>query len=126
MIRGPLSDRLEYAILEIVSGASNADHQNYWGGWETSVRPLVRDYSDPKDLLGAFKRLRENGVLCLTKPDNLARKRHGFDYSGSPADDEKFFLDSSLGFNAVLTDAGRSYWNRIRVEKKSATIGFPR
>jgi len=124
MIREPLSDRLEYAILEIVS-RYNADHQNYWGGWETSVRAIVPDYCQQSDLLGAFKRLWKNRALYLTKPDNLTRKRHAFYYPGDPADDEKFFFDSSLGFNAKL-NVGRRYWDGIRVEKKTAIIGFPR
>jgi hypothetical protein len=121
MVKGPLSDRLEYAILEIVFRQTKADHQNYWGGWETEVRALVPDYSDTQDLLAAFKRLWTGGVLRLTKPDNAGR--HAHDYSGNNADDDIFFFTG--GFNAVLTPAGRSYWDGIRVQKKSASIGFP-
>jgi hypothetical protein len=125
MIKGPLSDRLEYAIFDTVSRASTADHQNDWSGWEASVKLLVPDYSQPPDLLAAFKRLWNGGVLRLTKPDNPTRQRHALDYSGDPADDEKFFFDPSFGFNAVLTDAGRSYWDGVRGEKKSTAVGFP-
>ncbi len=124
MVKGPLSDRLEYAILEIVFGNSQADHQNYWGGWETEVRALMSDYSNQFDLLAAFKRLWNggNGVLRLTKPDNATMRRHAFDFSGDDADDNAFFFTGP--FNAVATPAGRSHWDGIKVEKKAATIGF--
>ena len=126
MVKGPMSDKLEYAILEIVFRTQQADHQNYWGGWETEVRALVPDYSNQFDLLAAFKRLWNggSGVFRLTKPDNPTMRRHAFDYSGHDADDNAFFFTGN--FNAQATLAGRSYWDGIKVEKKPTSIGFPK
>ena len=125
MVKGPMADKLEYAILEIVFRNSQADHQNYWGGWETEVRAVVSDYSNQFDLLAAFKRLWNggNGVLRLTKPGNATMRRHAYDYSGNDIDDNVFFFTGP--FNASATPSGRSYWDGIRVEKKPPTIGFP-
>lgn len=126
MVKGPLSDKLEYAILEIVFRNPQADHQNYWGGWETEVRSLISDEYNQFDLLAAFKRLWNggNGALRLTKPDNPTMRRHAIDYSGNDGDDTAFFFAGP--FNAVATPAGRRYWAGIKVEKKSASMGFPR
>ena len=123
MVKGPMADKLEYAILEIVFRNSQADHQNYWGGWETEVRALVSDYSNQFDLLAAFKWLWNSGVLRLTKPDPPTMRRHAFDYSGDDVDDNAFFFTGP--FNAIATPAGRRHWDGIKVEKKAASMGFP-
>ena len=115
MINGSLPDRLEYAILEIVAGSPDGDRQYSWGGWKIEVGRLVPDYT-PSTLLAAFKLLWKGGVLRLTKPDTT---RH---YSGDQADDEVFFFNGNL--NAALTANGRTYWGRIRIEKKNAAISF--
>jgi len=121
MIYGPLPDRLEYAILKIVAGSLDDHHQNDWDGWESEIGTLVPD-GTRSELLAAFQRLWNggNGALDLTKPDTV--QSHGLNYSGDPADDEAFFFSGR--FHAVLTPAGRSYWSRLRVEKKKAAIGF--
>jgi hypothetical protein len=99
---GQLSHRIEHAICEIVSRASSTDHQNDWSGWEASVKLFVPDYSQPRDLLAAFKRLWDggHGVLILTKPDNPTVCRHAFAYAGGGSDDDEFFFSGP--FNAVL------------------------
>jgi len=120
MVKGPLADRLEYAILEMVFwNRSEARHQDHWGDWHTAVRKLVPEFTDA-DLKSAFKRLWKGGVLRLTKPDS--QRYHAFEYSGDEAHDEAFFLIGP--FNASITDEGRSYWDGIRVDKPRGTIGF--
>lgn len=123
MIKGPLADRLEYAILEVVFH-SNGDHQTYWGGWETQIRHLVSDYANQLDLLAAFKRLWQRGVLRLTKPHNPTMRHRAFGYSGRDADDHAFFFIGN--FNAEATPEGRSYWDRPKEVKPNGTkFGFP-
>jgi hypothetical protein len=123
MIKGPLPDRLEYAILKIVAASPYDYHQNHWGGWESEVGQQVLDCTRT-ELLAPFKRLWNggSGALRLTKPDTT--HRHALDYSGDEADEEAFFFTGQ--FNAVLTAPGRSYWGGLRLEKKKAAIGFNR
>lgn len=120
MVNGPLADKLEYAILEVVFRNSEANHQDSFGGWETQVQALVPDYSNQADLRDAFKRLWDGGDLRLTKPDTM--RRHAFDYSGHETDDSGFFFTGP--FNAKATATGRKYWDGIKIEKKKASIGF--
>ena len=90
MVKGPLSDRLEYAVLEIVIlNPSEATHQDHWGGWELSVRSRVPAFATG-DLLSAFRRLWRKGVLRLSKPDLL--QRNAEEYSGDETDDDRFFF----------------------------------
>src|SRR3989442_3640 len=100
MADAPLSERLEYAILEIGwLNPSRATHQDHWGGWSNSVQRRVPEFSDA-DLLAAFRRLAKRGVLRLTKPDS--QRRHAHDYSGNEADDDRFFFVGP--YNATITD----------------------
>lgn len=121
MVKGPLADRLEYAILETVVRVFGGRHQESWGGWQSQISAHGIDISEftYDDLLSAFKRLRNRGVLRLTKPDS--QRYHAHEYSGNEADDDKFFFKDP--FNAVVTDEGRSYWDSIREEPKRP-IGF--
>lgn len=123
MVKGPLADRLEYAILEIVFwNPSEATHQDHWSDWQTAVRKVVPEFRDAADLKSAFKRLWNWGLLRLTKPDKL--RCHAYEYSGNEGDDEWFFFPGP--FNASITDEGRSYWDGIRVDRPAGTIGFLR
>jgi hypothetical protein len=100
----PLSDRLEYAILEIVCrNPSEARHQDYWGAWAAAVRDTVPAFVDA-DLRAAFKRLGKRGVLRLTKPDS--QLYNATEYSSNETEDARFFHDGP--FNASITDEGRS------------------
>jgi hypothetical protein len=109
----PLSERLEYAILQIVCrDRSDAKHQNSWGGWASSVRTTVPELSNA-DLLSAFKRLWKEGVIRLTKPN--FQRYHAYEYSGQESDDNEFFYRGS--FNAAITDEGRSHWDRSEEPK---------
>src|SRR5258705_10690977 len=115
MINGSLPDRLEYAILEIVAGSPDGYRQYSWGGWKSEVGRLVQGYT-LRTLLAAFKLVWKGGALRLTKPDTTRR------YSGDQADDEVFFFNGNL--NVALTANGRTYWGRIRIEKKKSAMGF--
>jgi hypothetical protein len=120
IVKGPLADRLEYAILKIIMDHNNETHQEYWGPWMNSVSNLVPELAHESDLKAAFKRLREDGRLGLSKA--AEGRRHGFEYSGNESDDEAFFFTGS--FNATITDDGRKYWDGIKVKPRSAAIGF--
>jgi hypothetical protein len=119
MINDSLSEQLEYAILETVVQVFNGHQQDIWGGWEHQVtaRGLDRSGFTPGDVVSAFRRLREGGILRLTKPD--VQRAHAREYSDEVSDD--FFLVGP--FNAVITDGGRRYWDSIR-EKPRHPIGF--
>lgn len=113
-----LSERLEYAILEIVCwNPSQATHQNHWGGWCSLIRRRVPEFSEPQ-LVAAFRRLWRRGVIRLTKPNSTQREAH--DYSGEERDDEWFF--STGPFNVSITDEGRSVWDRAEEPKTTVFI----
>jgi hypothetical protein len=113
-----LSERLEYAILQIVCrDRSDAKHQDSWGGWATFVRASVTEFAGA-DLLSAFKRLWKRGVIRLTKPD--FQRYHASEYSGSESDDDEFFYRGP--FNATITDEGRSHWDRSEEPKTAVFI----
>ena len=118
MMKGPLAVRLEYAIVENIM-VKNGTHQASWGVWMNSVSKLVPDLADPADLKAAFRRLWRGGIVLLSKPDE--RRYHGFDYSDNESDDAFFSIG---GFNVTITDDGRKYWDGIKVESHSGTIGF--
>ncbi len=120
MVKGPLSDRLEYAVLEIVmADPSEATHQDDWGDWGVSVRSRVPEFTTG-DLKSAFKRLWRKGVLRLSKPDLL--RRNAEEYSGDETDDDRFFFVGP--FNASITDEGRSHWDALRVAASGRSIGY--
>ena len=121
MVKGPLPDRVQYAILDIVfRNPVAARHRDSLGGWRTWVRSLVPgEFIIDVDVLHAFKVLWQGGLLDLTKLDNAAMVRHAYYYSGKDADDEAFFYSGP--FDAVATQEGRSHWDRIRVDKAAAS-----
>ncbi len=111
-----LSDRLEYAILEIVFwNPSKANHQDYWGDWCQSIRKFVPDFTDA-DLLDAFKRLWKQNVVRLTKVGS----HHADEYSGNESDDNWFFFRDP--FRASITPEGRKHWNNLLPPKTSVFI----
>ncbi len=113
-----LSERLEYAILQIVyRNPSQACHQDSWGNWAGAVRLSVPAFADA-ELLSAFKRLRKQGIIRLTKPDS--QLYHASEYSGKEADDTAFFFTGA--FNASATDEGRSHWDRSEAPKTTVFI----
>ena len=84
-----LGDSLEYAILELVFlDRSRADRQESFPVWASDVRRSVPQFEN-SELLSAFKRLRNDGIIRLTKPD--FQRRHAMEYSDS-IDDDVFFL----------------------------------
>jgi hypothetical protein len=119
MVKGPLADRLQYAILQIVTTYSDDSHQESWGAWRNDVTRRVPDLAKDADLKAAFKRLWKADYMRLSKAHD--GQYHGLDYSGNEQDDDDFFFIGS--FNATITDDGRSYWDGIRVEQ-SSPIGF--
>ena len=121
MVKGPLADRLEYAILQVVMGWQGTVRalQDSWGGWENRVREHVPDVTVP-DLKSAFKRLGKRDIARLTKPDSL--RRNAYQYSGNDSDDAAFFFTGP--FNVDITNDGVSYWDSIRTETIGNPIGF--
>ena len=118
MVEAPLSERLEYAILEIVCrNPSEGIHQSHWGEWRTSIQQRVPEFVDAA-LLAAFKRLWKRGVLRLTKPDS--QRLHASEYSGNETDDVCFFFTGQ--FNASITDEGRSVWDKAEEPKTTVFI----
>jgi hypothetical protein len=110
----PLAERVEYALLRIIAQSSIGQgsltgHQDHWGEWMRIVTATEPECT-PADLLSAYKRLRNQRVLRLTKPDHV--RYEGTDYSGSDKDDGAFFFTGV--FNAVLTDEGRKYLGSTR------------
>ena len=119
MVKGPITERIGYAVLEIISGHKDGTHQASWGRWLSSVGNLVPDLLHDADLLEAFKRLWKTGIVRLSK---AAGGYHGFDYSGKESADEAFFFIAQ--FNVTITDEGRRYWEGIKVKAGSRTTGF--
>ena len=112
MVKGPLADRLECAILEIIMGYRDGTHQASWGVWLNSVGRLVPDLLHDADLKAAFKRLWKGRIVRLSK---AAKGRyHGFDYSGNESADEAFFFIAE--FNVTITDDGRRYRDGIKMK----------
>ena len=112
MVKGPLADRIEYGILEIIMGHKDGTHQATWSEWLNSVGKLVPDLVHDADLKAAFKHLWKGGIVRLSKA--AAGRYHGFDYSGNESADEAFFFIAE--FNVTITDDGRKYWDRIKRE----------
>jgi hypothetical protein len=122
MVIGPLPDRLEYAILEIVMASADSTHQDSWGNWQNSVSPLVPDWVS-SDLKSAFKRLWKDGLLSLLKYVEGRRA----EYSGNEQDDDAFFLIGP--FIATITDEGRRHWGvpvqREMERERSRSMSIP-
>ncbi|HXS94141.1 MAG TPA: hypothetical protein VN736_06010 [Candidatus Limnocylindrales bacterium] len=112
MVKGPLPDRLEFAILQIVMSFGGGKHQASWGEWGNSVRRLVHDLTDDAELKAAFKRLWKRGTLQLWKYSG----GQPWDYSGSEEDDEGFFFIGPFG--ATITEEGRSHWGKLNVPQR--------
>jgi hypothetical protein len=111
MLEGPLADRLEYAILQIVVGSRDGSHHSSWGEWRNDVLRLLPDFSNDASFRVAFKRLWKRNYIRLSKADD--GRYHGVEYSGNEQDDNLFFFIAS--FDATITDEGRSYWDGMRV-----------
>jgi hypothetical protein len=73
MIRGPLPDRLEFAILQIVMKFSDGRHQTSWGSWRNEVTAQVPDLTGD-ELKAAFTRLWRHHHISLSKwtPNNMS------------------------------------------------------
>jgi hypothetical protein len=110
-VKRTLSEKLEYALLQVVMGpnATEGTHQDYWGEWENRVRNHVPERFKPDDLKDAFKRLHRKDWL------NLSKGYPAQPYSGNDTDDPVFFFSDFL--TATVTPEGRSQWDRLQVEK---------
>lgn len=113
-----LPERIDYAILAIVFRSEHEKYECDWRDWEIEIRVLVEDYSNPRDLLAAFKRLWYGGMIHLTRLDEQA---HILDYSGDDAGDEEFFQTGP--FTVIGTPAGGSCWDGIRMRWQSRSTG---
>lgn len=114
----PLSDKLEYAILDFVMRFTDGTHQESWDSWQNEAHRAVPESFDMADLKAAFKRLWKEGVLRLSKPDH--QRRHAFEYSGKESDDEAFLFIGP--FNATITDEGRRYWDRAQFRRRNGVF----
>jgi hypothetical protein len=112
MVQGPLADRIECAILEIIMGYRDGTYQASWGVWLNSVGRLVPDLVHDADLKAAFKRLWEGRIVRLSKA--VKGRYHGLNYSGNESADEAFFFFAE--FNVTITDDGRRYWDGIKMK----------
>src|SRR6185437_1725368 len=95
MVKGPLPDRLEFAILQIVMSIGGGKHQNHWGGWHNEVQRLVPDLAQGVELQAAFTRLWKRKLLSLSKwstNDNLH-----VEFSGQQRDESQFFYTGTFG-----------------------------
>jgi TIR domain len=113
MVKGPLPDRLEFAILQIVMSVGGK-HQNFWGDWANAVRRLVPDLLDIAELQAAFTRLSKRGYLSLTKWNTNAQR--DIEYSGNEQDAASFFYGGTFG--ATITAEGRGYWGKLNLPQR--------
>src|ERR1022692_5266685 len=90
MVKSPLLDKLEYAILERIMGNRDGPHQASWPEWMNSAVNQVPDLAHDADLKAAFKRLWKDGIVRLSK---VADGRPS-DYSGMDECDDLFFFRS--------------------------------
>jgi|ERR1035437_4238358 hypothetical protein len=118
MVKDSLPNKLEYEILERIMGNRDGTYQASWSEWMNSAVQHVPDLAHDADLEAAFKRLWKGGIVRLSK---VADGRSS-DYSGMDECDALFFFSGR--FKATITDDGRSYWGRIRVEKPRGPVGF--
>lgn len=127
MIEGSVNDKLEYAILEIITAYPEGDYQSHWGSWQQAITekmegvPFTRD-----DLQWAFQNLAESGAIELTKPDST--RRHAVTYTAAARsgigliDVRSFFFTGP--FNVRITHAGAKYWSHLKTAKMKPIGGF--
>lgn len=120
MIQGPLRERVEYAVLEIVM-QMNGQHQDKWVRWHHMVSIRCGEKRlESADLKEALVGLHTAGIVNLTKPDGL--QREAFRYSADLGDDEQYFFRGQ--FNVDITSKGRAYWTEVEQTRKSGRVGF--
>ncbi|MGJ5814458.1 hypothetical protein [Paludibaculum fermentans] len=115
----PLSDRIDYAILAVVFRTPDEEHQGDWHDWEDAIQAILGAEANVRELLSAFKRLWNGGMIHLSKPDDA--EPHGTAYSGEDGDDEAFFLTGP--FTAIGTPGGGDCWDAITIQWPREDIG---
>jgi hypothetical protein len=118
MVKGPLPNRLEFAILQIMMTVRDGTHQASWGPWANDVSRLVPDLASQPELKAAFTRLWRHGYLRLTKW-SVHDMQH-VEYSGQEQDDSLFFFTGD--FMATITDEGRSYWGTLNAPTRNGVF----
>jgi len=127
MIAGSVNERLEYAILAMVTSYQDGEHQDYWAAWETAVtRKMQGCIFTHDDLRWAFENLADYQNVAITKPD--ASRKHAIKYSPAvkqglaDIDSRSFFLTGP--FNVTITPSGRRHWKTLLKTHKNI-MGFP-
>ena len=116
-----LADRVEYAILEIITGPNPDEdsHQATFGDWKAAVNRTVTELQKTGDLLAALKRLQKEHVIELWKYDADAQNKRR-QYSGRIEDDNLFFRHGP--FSATITDEGRRHSDRLRTSQRNGVF----
>jgi hypothetical protein len=116
-----LSDRIEFAILEIITGSKQDEdiHGATFGDWKTAVNRTVPELQKTGDLLAAFRRLRKQDVIDLWKHDAAAEDNKSR-YSGRVGDDSLFFWHGP--FSATITDEGRRHLDRLKTSQRNGVF----
>ena len=111
MIRGPLPDRVEYAILDIIM-RTNGSHQGSWAEWTNSAVSLVADLNDA-EFEAAFNRLRKRGIILLLNGSGR--------YNPTTDEDSSLFFYTDR-FKAIITDEGRSHWGHLKANLRNGVF----
>jgi DNA-binding transcriptional ArsR family regulator len=101
------AEKLEVAILAILRHHKGKLEVSMNGqyGWLDLVREHLGEILDPLKIESALKRLRSDGIVCLTQynPDLGVR----FEYRAGESDDRVFFR--RWNFEVAITEEGRGY-----------------
>jgi hypothetical protein len=111
MIRGPLPDRIEYAILDIIM-RTNGSHQGSWAEWTNSALSLVADLDDA-EFEAAFNRLRKRSIILLLNGSGR--------YNPTTEEDISLFFYTDR-FKAIITDEGRSHWGHLKANLRNGVF----
>jgi len=105
-IEGPsLMGMLEFAILSVLIHY-NGSYEETLVDWYAALRLGLPQLTDPREVQDVFERLARGRIVEIYK--------HGSgSYSGSDADDDRFFSEES--FTTALTAQGLVYWNTVRI-----------
>src|ERR1035438_1515118 len=111
MIRGPLPDRIEYAILDIIM-RTKGSHQGSWAEWTNSAVSLVADLDDA-EFEAAFNRRRKRSIILLSTGSGR--------YNPTPEEDSSLFFYTNT-FRAIITDEGRSHWGHLKANLRNGVF----
>ncbi len=110
------AETLETEILTSLRPYSQGKREDSITGWGNSLEKSLRERPDPADIVAAFIRLRNRGLIRLLKfvPEQTA----WYNYAPDEQVDEKWFFYYAT-FTVEITDEGRGLWDVPR-----GPIGF--